>query len=355
MKMSNRCFVTLLLIVFSLVAFTTSCSPITVSPSPTPTETIPVDAFSINQRLGRGVNLGNALEGYPAEGDWGVLIQEEYLDLIREAGFNSVRIPIRWSAHADENAPDTIDADFLARVDEVTGWALERDLAVVINFHHYDALFLDPNGHEERFLAMWAQVAEHFQDAPPTMVFEILNEPHDSLTPGRWNQMLVEALAVIRENNPDRIVVIGPGEWNGVRALKHLELPEDDRNLIVTFHYYSPFQFTHQGAEWASGSEGWLGTTWEGTSNQKSLLSFDFQIASQWADENDRPIYLGEFGAYEKADIESRAIWTDAVARTAEKYGFSWSYWEFCAGFGIYDPDTETWNEPLVDALIPKE
>ena len=64
---------------------------------------------------------------------------------------------------------------------------------------------------------------------------------------------------------------------------------------------------------------------------------------------------MGEFGAYSKADMVSRASWTEFVARTADEYGFSWGYWEFCAGFGIYNPNEETWNESLVQALLPND
>ena len=149
--------------------------------------------------------------------------------------------------------------------------------------------------------------------------------------------------------------MIGPGEWNGINELKSLQLPAEDRNLIVTVHYYLPFEFTHQGAEWTSGSDDWLGKTWQGTPGQQAALRADLNIAAQWAEANKRPIYLGEFGAYNKADIESRARWTDSVARTAEEFDFSWSYWEFCAGFGIYDPRAETWNEALVQALLPED
>jgi endoglucanase len=149
--------------------------------------------------------------------------------------------------------------------------------------------------------------------------------------------------------------MIGPGEWNGIYALESLQLPKDDHNLIVTIHYYLPFEFTHQGAEWTEGSEAWLGRTWQATPGQQALVRADMNTAAQWAEANNRPIYLGEFGAYNKADMESRARWTEYVARTAEEYGFSWSYWEFCAGFGIYNQGSETWNEPLVKALIPED
>jgi len=313
-----------------------------------------IDVYEINQHLGRGINLGNALEA-PSEGDWGVTLEAEYFQLIAERGFDSVRIPIRWSAHGEGSAPYTIDPRFFERIDWAVENALAHDLAVVINFHHYEEIFSDPAGHEERFLALWNQVAEHYQDAPPELVFEILNEPHDKLTSNLWNSLLLKALAVIRETNPDRTVMIGPAEWNNVYALRTLQLPDDDRNLIVTFHYYLPFEFTHQGAEWADDSDSWLGTTWESTPTQESALKTELGLAASWAEQHQRPIYLGEFGAYNKADMPSRARWTDFVARTAEDYGFSWAYWEFCAGFGIYDPQIKIWHEPLVQALVPTE
>jgi len=310
------------------------------------------DAFIMNQKIGRGINLGNALEA-PQEGEWGVVLEERYFQLIADQGFNSIRIPIRWSSHAGQSEPYTIATAFFDRVD----WALEntlsRNLLVVINFHHYEEIFADPKGHEERFLGLWRQVAEHYQDYPPELIFEILNEPHDELNAFAWNQLLLKALAVIRESNPERMVVVGPPKWNAVNQLSYLKLPEDDRNLIVTFHYYEPFQFTHQGAEWSEGSDAWMGRTWDGTDAQKREVSRDMDIATAWAERNNRPIYLGEFGAYSKADMDSRARWTAFIAQSAQERGFSWAYWEFCAGFGIYEPDLNIWMNPLVAALLP--
>ena len=93
------------------------------------------DAFHYNRRLGRGINLGNALDG-PHEGAWGVTLKADYFRLIKKAGFNSVRIPIRWSTHASTAAPYDIETDFFQRVDWAIGQALSRNLAAVINVHH---------------------------------------------------------------------------------------------------------------------------------------------------------------------------------------------------------------------------
>ena len=319
-------------------------------PSPTPAG----DIFEKSYRLGRGVNLGNALEA-PQEGEWGVTLDEDYFDLIQGAGFNSVRVPIRWSAHAEETAPYRIAPSFFERIDWVIENALSRNLAAVINIHHYDALYTDPAGQQARFLAIWDQIALHYQDYPDDLYFEILNEPNGKLSSEAWNQLAQEALNVIRKTNPNRSVIIGPDNWNSVLNISNLQLPEADQNIIVTFHYYLPFPFTHQGAEWVNGSDAWLGTSWGGSHADQLSIKSDFQIAFSWSKTNHRPIYLGEFGAYSKANLEDRARWTSFVSRLAEEYGFSWAYWEFCAGFGVYDPVQKIWNDALKNALIPGE
>jgi len=146
--------------------------------------------------------------------------------------------------------------------------------------------------------------------------------------------------------------VVGPVGWNGINDLASLELPKDDKHLIVTVHYYSPFQFTHQGAEWA-GAEArkWLGTKWTGSKVEQQAVVRDLDKAITWAVEHRRPLYLGEFGAYSKADLESRARWTHFVAEKAMKRKMGFAYREFCSGFGVYDPQRNHWIEPLKDAL----
>jgi len=298
------------------------------------------------------VNLGNALEA-PQEGEWGVTLQEEYFKIIKDGGFNSVRVPIRWNAHADEKAPYIIDPAFFERVDWVVENAVKQDLAVILDFHHYLEMMERPGENKDRFLAIWAQIAEHYRDAPDSVYFELLNEPNGSLSnTSAWNQILSEAIKEIRETNPRRTIIIGPGNWNSIASLYSLELPAEDRNLIVTFHYYEPFKFTHQGAEWVTNSDPWLGTTWTGTDQQKKEIAINLNMAKSWADKNHRPIFMGEFGAYSKADMDSRARWTTFMARSAEERGFSWAYWEFCAGFGVYDAALRQWVEPIHQALI---
>jgi len=220
--------------------------------------------------------------------------------------------------------------------------------------HHYNELYQDPAGHRERFLAIWRQIAERYQDRPLRLVFEPLNEPHDNLNAGEWNNLLKDVLGVIRRSNPARTIVFGPANYNDIRQLAALELPADDRNLIVSVHYYLPYEFTHQGAHWAPGSSAWLGMKWAGSGLEKQAIRDDFKVAADWAKKNHRPIFIGEFGANSKADMESRVRWTKCVADTAIEHGFSFTYWDFCAEFfGLYDLQARAWRRELLEAVVP--
>jgi len=312
------------------------------------------DAFAYNKSIGRAVNLGNALEA-PKEGDWGVALKDEYFSIIKKAGFNSVRMPVRWSAHAATNAPYAIDTSFFDRVDHLVNKALGEGLVVILDLHHYVEVMKMPEENRERFVALWDQLATHYKSYPDRLYFELLNEPNSKFTEDIWNSFVVDTLKVVRKTNPGRMVVVGPVQWNSIGRLNSLVLPVEDRNIIVTYHYYDPFHFTHQGASWAGKeSEKWLGTTWTGTEKEQKDVSAAFDKVVAWAKRENRPVFMGEFGAYSKAKMEDRARWTQFVAREAEKRGFSWAYWEFCSGFGVYDKDANKWRHELLAALIPQ-
>jgi len=312
------------------------------------------DAFEYNKLIGRAVNLGNGLDA-PQEGAWGVTLQDEYFGIIRKAGFNAVRMPVRWSAHAATNPPYTIDTNFFLRVDHLINKALGDGLVVILDMHHYMEVMKMPEENKARFVALWDQLATHYRSYSDRLYFELLNEPHEKLTGDIWNSFVTETLKAMRKTNPGRMVIVGPVQWNSIDNLRSLVLPADDRNIIVTYHYYAPFHFTHQGAAWVGKeSDAWLGTTWTGKEEEQKFVRTAFDIVAEWAKKEKRPVFMGEFGAYSKAKMEDRARWTQFVAREAEKRGFSWAYWEFCAGFGVYDKDEHVWRADLLSALIPK-
>jgi endoglucanase len=309
------------------------------------------DAFAQVKRLGRGVN---AIGYDPLWRDrTRARFKDEHFRLIREAGFNHVRINLHPFRDSGRGA-QTISENYLKTIDWAVEQALANKLMVVLDFHEYTFMAQDPASKKDRFLAAWKQIAEHCKAMPSDVLFEVLNEPNGQLTPALWNQFLADALKLLRQSNPTRTIIAGPAFWNGIGHLAELSLPEDDRNLIVTVHYYNPMSFTHQGASWTSNRDK-TGVPWNGTEQDLAAIARDFDKAQDWAKQHNRPVYLGEFGAYDKADMASRARYTSAVARAAEARGWAWAYWQFDGDFIVYNIKENHWVEPIRDALIPKD
>ena len=208
------------------------------------------------------MNFGNSLEA-PREGEWGAGLDEAYFQIIADAGFDHVRLPVSWAGYADERAPytipDGVDPAIVAqpysniweRVDWAIDQAEQNDLMIIVNMHHYDAAHEDPIAHRDRIIAMWEQIAARYADTGDHVVFELFNEPNTAFTeePELWNDLLADLLAAVRETNPTRAVLIGPVAFNSIDYLDEMTLP-DDEHLIATVHLYEPFGFTHQGAAW---------------------------------------------------------------------------------------------------------
>jgi endoglucanase len=308
------------------------------------------DAFDQNHALGRAINvLGyDPIWRSPSKARF----KERDFGVIRAGGFDSLRVNLYPFAHMGA-APDfTLNAAWWRTADWIVAKALAARLNVILDLHEYETMGKEPQENRSRFLAFWSQAAPHFKDAPPGVLFEILNEPNNSLTPALWNQYLSDALAIIRASNPTRAVVVGPAFYNSIRHLGELALPEQDRHLIVTVHYYLPMAFTHQGASWTK-SKYPLGTRWEGTPEERAAVESDFAGVQAWSEKQHRPVFLGEFGAYDKADMESRARYSDCVARMAEKFGWSWAYWQFDGDFIAFDVARGAWVPEIHGALIP--
>ncbi len=304
----------------------------------------------MNAKLGRGLNLGNALDA-PKEGDWGVTLKPEWFRMIADSGFATVRIPVRWSSHAQTAPPYTIDSAFMARVAWAVDQALAAKLNVVLDVHHYDSLYAHPDVEKERFLSIWRQICGRFGAYPPELLFEILNEPRDQLDATAWNRLLGETLDSIRALQPHRSLIVGTAPWGSLSGLAALQLPPDT-NLIVTVHYYDPHTFTHQGAIFEPGASAWLGTRWRATPTQRAQVDQDIKAIRDWAAVNDRPIFMGEFGTYEAVDSASRALYTEYLAAGFSQAGFSWALWNFTSDFGVWNDSAGVWRRYLLDALL---
>jgi endoglucanase len=368
-------------VLFAVLALA-ACIPDVPTPGPLTPLSANSAAYAPGQ-LHRGINAGNALDA-PKEGEWGVVLDERFFTDVAAAGFDHVRIPVRFNAHAGAGAPYTVDEDFFRRVD----WAIEqttsRKMTAILDFHHYVELMDDPDAHAARFVGIWKQIAARYHDRPATVLYELLNEPTSKITAPKWNALLVTALATVREVDPTRKVIVDSVFWAAAKELANLELPAGDTNLIASFHMYQPILFTHQGMPFMTAEYGTIGIPFPGPASAPiapvpgalkvdwvadwfrrynstpaaenpggpSAVLAEFAMARAFAERTKRPLYMGEFGTGDVIDIASRARWTRLVREEAERQGMGWAYWDDGGRFKVYDRKTGAWNPELTAALM---
>lgn len=329
-------------LVAGMVFVLAACGPARVEPL-TLNASLPISDAPIS----RCMNVGSALEA-PNEGEWGYSVRQADLERIKTAGFDTIRLPVKWSAHTSLEAPYEIEPGFLARVDEILGWADVLDLNVVLNVHHYDELNQDPDTHIPRLEAIWDRLATHYAGAPSSLIFETINEPHTNMTTSLTDALNQRLLARIRIDHPDRWVILGTAFWGSLDALEESR-PAYDPGVMLTYHEYSPFDFTHQGAPWADAPK--TDVRW-GTREDVTKMMAKLDEAVAIRTRLRMPIFVGEFGVYEGVPVEHRARWTLALRQGFEARDLAWCYWDFAGSLKAYDVDREAWLPELKSALL---
>ncbi|WP_243730793.1 glycoside hydrolase family 5 protein [Rubellimicrobium sp. CFH 75288] len=286
----------------------------------------------------RGISLGNTLDA-PCEGDWGPPVSDGDLRWIAQAGFDTVRLPVRFAAHWDGRVRPSL----MNRVEQIVEAVLSLGLNVILDLHHFDALMEDPERYGPVAAAIWAEIADRFRGAPDGLIFELLNEPRGRLGAVELQRLWASLLAVLRPSHPDRWIVLGGPDHSAAEQVA--ALPRPGPRIALTFHFYEPFAFTHQQADWLPvrhPRRGW------GTPQERAAL----EAAIARAARTDGPVLLGEFGVTEAAPPAARRRWIEAVRRAAEAHGMGWCHWALRAGFGVLSPGTHEWRPGLRAALM---
>ncbi|MCQ2096578.1 MAG: cellulase family glycosylhydrolase [Fibrobacter sp.] len=289
---------------------------------------------AMNKKLGRGVNFGNSWDAPGSDdGGWGNRIGDGDFAAVKAAGFNSVRLPVRWYTGMSSK---------ISGVKADVQLAINAGLTVIVNNHHnqpvYDAA---GNGSFESklndFKSEWTQVAQAFESFPDdAVVFEIFNEPHD-MTKDQVKKLMTTGYNAIRAVSKGKTIMFEGNGYAKFAQIQNLDLPADG-NIIVTGHYYDPYSFTHQGHGYDCNANANDGIS----AMASQFKSYADSIALYFPDVNGGsvPMNMGEFGVANKGSCSAvsdakREKWTDAVLAQAEKYGMSWHYWCYknCGGF----------------------
>ncbi|WP_239019553.1 glycoside hydrolase family 5 protein [Sphingomonas suaedae] len=299
--------------------------------------------------VGTCINIGNTFEP-PAESAWGGKpLAGDDMAIIAKAGFKTVRLPVRWDTHAGKGPDFKIDEAYMKRIRTAVEQARAAGLNVILNSHHFDAIHKDPLGSAPQLAAMWRQIAARFADMPREHVwFEIENEPHDKFNHSNLLAVLTPALKAIRETNPDRPVIIGGEFWSGIDSLATLPLP-DDPHIVPTFHYYEPFDFTHQGASWVNPAPP-LGRSY-GSAEDAERLKRDVAKIRAYVARTGKTPFMGETGAHTTTSLDQRVDYHRAVTAAFGPLDIGMCAWAYSNTFPFYDKEKKQWLPGLRGAM----
>ena len=288
----------------------------------------------------RGINIGNTMEP-PTEGAWGnPPVQEHAFDDYKNAGFTAVRIPITWDGHTSTTSPFAIDTAWLARVEQVVDWGLQRGLFITINAHHESWIknsFTAAN--VARFDSIWSQIAVRFKSKSDSLIFEIINEPYP-MTEANVNALNAQVLKIIRQTNPTRIVSFSGYMWSNSDQLVTAAIPDSsDKYLIGYYHSYDPYPF------------GLIGTGTYGSAADINATKAKFDQVTAWSKKTNIPVILGEFGYIDTAEYNSRMCAYGTVVDQALSHGVPSFAWDDGGDFPVYNRITGGFNE-IKDILI---
>ena len=319
------------------------------SVKPIPAKTARQTPFPVR----RCMNLGNSLES-PREGEWGSIIERADLRTLKRAGFDTVRLPVRWDTHMAARAPYAVDPAYMERVAQVVGMAQNAGLGVVLDVHHYEALTQNPRAEAGRFYALWDQIARRFAGHSDTVYFELFNEPVRSTRMKDVNTLYKNAVDIIRKTNPDRILIMGGNSWNSIDTVGDVDWAgigwPEDRNIVATYHDYGPHEFTHQGASWTDPVMP-MGRKWGGKADEQEF-KLTFNQAAAFKAETGLRLFVGEFGVINKVPLPERNEWMKARRKAMEAQGTPWCVWNYSATFNVFDEDSRQWLPGARDALM---
>ena len=345
-----------------------------------------------NFKIGRGTNVSHWLSQSEERGEARRLhIQEDDFARLDSLGFDFVRLPIDEVQFWDEDGNKLPEAWEL--MTNAINWAEKHHLRTIVDLHiirsHYfnavneggssaNTLFTSEEA-QQHLINMWYQLSDVLKGySNDSVAYEFMNEPvaddHE-----QWNQLIAKVHKALREREPQRTLVIGSNRWQGYETMKYLKVPEGDKNIILSFHYYNPMLLTHRGAWWTPVGKFTGKITYPGILISKEdyeaapaelkpelepyltqewnigKIRADFADAIAAAKQYGLQLFCGEWGVYEPVERDLAYAWTKDMMQVFTENNIAWTTWCYDADFGFWDQQKHDFKDkPLVDILMAK-
>jgi endoglucanase len=342
------------------ILFVTALAPVMAQPPQKP------EGFNIQ----RGVNLSHWLS---QTGGRRGISQSEYftekdMAFIAESGFDHIRIPVDEAELWDYNNEKFKDAFTLLH--KTIGWCKQYHLKAIVDLHilrshNYSAKdqpLWDNSNAQGRFLQCWQELSTELKKYPSSLVaYELLNEPvADSAE--QWNNLLSDAIQQIRQQEPNRVIIVGSNQFESYSSFPQLRIPDKEKRVILSFHYYNPVYFTRYQASGTrqkdySGPVHYPGPTItpkelnQQPATIRNLLAGSTQEYNEDViqDQMDIPVkvgkkmkltvYCGEWGCTNLVSRRDRLRWYKDMRKVLEKNNIAWAIWDYKGSYGIVDND----------------
>jgi endoglucanase len=293
-------------------------------------------------------------------------------------GFDYVRLPIDEVQMWDENGNKHPEAFKL--MNNAIKWSMDRKLRVIVDLHIIRSHFFNARSNplwenpaeQEKLVNLWEQLSGELKKYPTNFVaYELMNEAVAN-NDDDWNKLIAKLFKSLRKIEPERTIVVGSNKWQGTETFPALKVPEKDKNIILSFHYYRPFGFTHYKTPWSqlSGYNGPVHYPGEVVTKEDQKLSKDYfkdlgwaigywdknrimeeiNVALQVARKLELPLFCGEFGVYPTSPKEDAIRWYSDITDIFRENNIAFCHWEYKGDFPIVDKNLKPF-QPLVNIL----
>lgn len=346
-----------------------SSSKSTSNTSSKSNNTTVTSAKNIVDKITVGWNLGNTFDcagctwlanDMDYETGWGnPKTTKAMISAVKKAGFNTIRIPVSWGDHMDENGK--INSKWMDRVQEVVDYAYDNNMYIILNTHHDESWikFDESNSAAsiKKFTYVWKQIAAKFKDYDQHLIFEGLNEPRTIGSAREWNggtsaewevlnKFYASFVKTVRDsggNNKTRLLILTPyGASSVYSSMAALEIPDDDM-IAVSVHAYTPYNMALN----KDSSEKSL------TDNGKKEIDGVFSNIDKVFLSKKIPVIMDECGALNKSNTKERAEWAKYYLSVAKKYGVPCCLWDDGGDFKLLNRNNIEWYYPaIIQAII---
>ncbi len=295
--------------------------------------------------------------------------------VLKTLGFKTIRLPVAFEFFESEGVPD--DKVF-ERLDKVVEDCKLYNFKLIIDYHYGKLNDTDYLTETPKIIGLWLKLTKRYRhESPDNLFFELYNEP-PHMSPQVWKDAAYNVVTAIRKFDRERTLIVGASNYNSLYELSRF-VRLADNNIIYTFHFYEPFLFTHQGAEWVGDQVATTGVPFpyngenfpkinpkaKNTSGEKNYHEYPIdgneqsvkdklQIVKNWGNKYGVPIICGEYGVYNKyADLDSRCRYIKTVHANLKAMHIPGLLWDYNTTFSIFNGSPSVANLPdcMKDAI----